>query len=74
MSKFPSLTPKKLIIFLEKQGFVRDHSSGSHIVFYNPITKRRAVVPFHNKDVPKGTLFAILKSAGFFKQDYLNKK
>lgn len=74
MSKFPSLTPKRIITFLEKQGFVRDHSSGSHMVFYNELNKRRVVVPFHNKDLPKGTLFAILKSAGFSKKDYLNKK
>lgn len=74
MPKFPSLTPKKLISFLKNQGFVEDHTSGSHIVFYNPITKRRAVVPFHKKDLPKGTLFSILKEAGFSKKDYLQSK
>lgn len=71
MSKFPALTPKKVIVFLKKQGFFEDHTSGSHIVFYNPVSKRRAVVPFHRKDLPKGTLFAILKEAGFSKKDYL---
>lgn len=71
MSRFPSLTPKKLISFLKKQGFVEDHISGSHVVFYHPIGKKRAVVPFHRKDLPKGTLFSILKEAGFSKKDYL---
>lgn len=74
MSKFPSLTPKKLITFLKQQGFIEDHTSGSHIIFYHPINKRRAVVPFHQKDLPKGTLFSILKEAGFSKKDYLQLK
>lgn len=74
MSKFPSFTPKKLITFLRKQGFFEDHQTGSHIVFYHPGTKRRAVVPMHSKDLPKGTLFSILKEAGFSKKAYFEKR
>jgi len=64
MPKLPLLTSKKLIKILLKIGFKLDHTSGSHYVFYHSKTKRRAVVPYHRKDLPKGTLKAILREAG----------
>ena len=41
-----------------------DRVKGSHHIHYLPGTKRRVVVPFHKKDLPKGTCLAILKSVG----------
>ena len=64
LPKTPSLTPRKVIKFLEENGFVLDHTSGSQMVFFNPELHRRVVVPFHRKDIPKGTLLTILKQAG----------
>jgi predicted RNA binding protein YcfA (HicA-like mRNA interferase family) len=64
LPKLPSLTPKKVIKILLENGFVLDHSSGSHMVFYNSGTRKRVVVPVHRRDIPKGTLHAILKQAG----------
>ncbi|MFV9631031.1 MAG: type II toxin-antitoxin system HicA family toxin [Methanosarcinales archaeon] len=49
-----------------------DRVKGSHHIFYHPETKRRVVVPFHKKDLPKGTLLEILKQAGISK-DILRK-
>ncbi|MGC2548913.1 MAG: type II toxin-antitoxin system HicA family toxin [Candidatus Sulfotelmatobacter sp.] len=42
MTKLPALKPRQVIHFLEQSGFVLDHSSGSHFVFYHPATRRRA--------------------------------
>lgn len=64
MPSFPSLTPKQLIRVLEKKGFVLDRIKGSHHILFHPDTKRRAVVPFHKRDLPKGTVAAILRQAG----------
>lgn len=64
MAKLPALTPQKVLRILREHGFVPDHQSGSHLVLYHPITKRRAVVPMHRKDLPKGTLLSILREAG----------
>lgn len=64
MPKLPSITSKKLIKILKSFGFHLDHSSGSHFVFYNPKTKKRAVVPYHTQDLPKGTVMNILREAG----------
>jgi predicted RNA binding protein YcfA (HicA-like mRNA interferase family) len=69
MIKLPVVRPREVIRFLEQNGFVLDHSSGSHFIFYHPLSKRRAVVPRHNRDMPKGTLLSLLKEAGFTRDD-----
>ena len=63
MSKY-NLTPAKLIKLLQKNGFVFTRQNGSHAIFRNEEKQRKVVVPIHSKDIPKGTLHAILKDAG----------
>ncbi|MEK7188054.1 MAG: type II toxin-antitoxin system HicA family toxin [Patescibacteria group bacterium] len=69
MPKLPALTSKKVIAILKRQGFLLDHTTGSHFVFYHPETKRRAVVPHHTKELPKGTLLSIAREAGLSRND-----
>ncbi len=69
MPKIPVFTSKKLIRILKKLDFQLDHTTGSHFVFYHPGTKKRAVVPYRIKDLPKGTLMSILREAGISKKD-----
>lgn len=71
MPKIPSLTPKKIIRKLKNLGFIEDHTTGSHIIFYHPQTKRRAVIPYHLRDIPKGTLLSLLREAGISKEDFI---
>lgn len=60
-----NLSPKYLIELLEQNGFVFKRSKGSHRLYYNVETNKTVVVPVHgNKDLKKGTFFAILKQAG----------
>ena len=68
MPKLPSIKPRLVIEFLERNGFVLDHTSGSHFIFYNPDSRRRAVVPRHKRDIPKGTLLSLLREAGFTRE------
>ena len=68
MPNLPAITPKDIIRVLEKEGFVLDRIKGSHHIYYHPETGRRAVIPFHKKDLPKGTLHEILKQAGISKE------
>jgi predicted RNA binding protein YcfA (HicA-like mRNA interferase family) len=68
MPKLPALTAKKIAKILEKDGFLLDRVKGSHHIYYHPATKRRVVVPFHKKDLPKGTLLEILRQAGIDKE------
>ncbi len=46
-----------------------DRSKGSHRVYYNPENKRRVIIPYHKKDLPKDTLMEILKQAGIAKEE-----
>jgi predicted RNA binding protein YcfA (HicA-like mRNA interferase family) len=64
MPRLPPLTPQRVIALLEDESFVLDRTRGSHRIYFHPDTKRRVVVPFHRKDVPKGTLLEILRQAG----------
>jgi len=64
MPKTPRLTAKEVIKLLDSDGFILDHVTGSHYIFYHPIHKRRVTVPYHGKDLPIGTLKSILKEAG----------
>lgn len=58
------MTPKELIKVLRRNGFIFTRQRGSHAIFKNEFSKRKVVVPMHKKDIPKGTLRAILKDAG----------
>ena len=71
MPKLPSLKPRELIKSFEKLGYIVDRQKGSHVILYHPLTKRRLTIPLHTKDVPNGTLLAIIKQAGLTKEDFL---
>lgn len=71
MSNIPSLTSKKLLKILISKGFEIDHSTGSHYILYNKNSKKRITFPYHSKDLPKGTMFAIIKSAGLSIKDLI---
>lgn len=69
MPKLPSLTSREVIKILEKKGFTLDRVKGSHRIYYHPETKKRVVVPFHKRDLPKGTLLEILRQAGINREE-----
>ena len=69
--KLPSVRSRQVIRFLEENGFVLDHTSGSHFIFYQASSRRRAVVPRHNRDIPKGTLMSLLREAGFTREELI---
>jgi predicted RNA binding protein YcfA (HicA-like mRNA interferase family) len=69
MNKTSSFTPKDIVRILKEKGFVLDRSRGSHQIWLHPVSRKRAVVPMHNKDIPIGTLSSILRQAGIDKAD-----
>lgn len=71
MPKLPAIKPRQIIRFLEQHGFVPDHTSGNHLIYYHPASRRRAVVPQHNRDLPKGTLMSLLREAGFTRDELI---
>ena len=71
MPRLPAVKPKDLIRVLESVGFFQHRKmSGSHLVLKHE-DGRRTVVPVHSKDIPQGTLLAILKDSKILKEDFL---
>jgi predicted RNA binding protein YcfA (HicA-like mRNA interferase family) len=46
-------------------------AKGSHEIWYNPINHRRTTVPNHPGTIPRGTLAAIIREAGFSVDEFL---
>ena len=63
------MTPKEMVKFLRKNGFISVSQEGSHQKFKNPITNRQTTVPIHRKELSKGLEQTILKQAGLKKQE-----
>lgn len=65
-----NLNPKHLIKILENNGFVYKRSKGSHQLYYNPVSNKTVIVPFHSgRDLKKGTFLTIIKQAGIEKEN-----
>jgi predicted RNA binding protein YcfA (HicA-like mRNA interferase family) len=65
MTGLPVVTPRELIRALERAGFFVHHVKGSHYYLKHPNRPAlRVSVPFHSRDVKRGTLRAILRQAG----------
>jgi predicted RNA binding protein YcfA (HicA-like mRNA interferase family) len=71
MSQLPSLKPRQAVAALERAGFVIIRIVGSHYQLFNERTRRHTTVPYHNHDLPRGTVAAILRQAGLTRDDFL---
>jgi len=69
MVKLPVISGEKLIMVLEKSGFVKVRRKGSHVSLKKG--KYQTVVPLHT-ELAKGTLIAILKQCGISKDELVN--
>ncbi len=74
MPKLPSFKPRKVVQKLKKLGFIEHHQVGSHLTMKHPLTKKRAVVPMHLKDIKKGTLLSLLHESGVEKEEFMKVK
>ena len=71
MSKLPSLKPREIEKILVKAGFQLVHQRGSHKTFFNKDTRRTVTVPYHSKDIAKGTLYSVIKQSGLSQQEFI---
>lgn len=69
MPRLPSVKPKMVIRTLRREGFVIDHTTGSHYVLMKG--KLRVVVPYHNKDLKPGTLASIIAQADLTLEEFV---
>jgi predicted RNA binding protein YcfA (HicA-like mRNA interferase family) len=72
--KLPILSSDKIITILKKAGFVYapKRGKGSHLAFYKRDgMKTRLVIVPQRKEIPKGTLIAIIEQAGLTREEFL---
>jgi predicted RNA binding protein YcfA (HicA-like mRNA interferase family) len=73
MGKLPSVTSKDVVRVLKKLGFFEDRQKGSHLILIHQETRRRVVVPMHQrKTIKKPLLAAIINNTGFPLSDFLD--
>jgi predicted RNA binding protein YcfA (HicA-like mRNA interferase family) len=72
-SKYPVLSPDKIIRVLIKLGFYKVSQKGSHVKYKKDGEPTRIVIiPMHN-EVAKGTLQSILEQAWISLEEFLEK-
>ena len=71
MSRLPSLKPRQVVSALERGGFEVIRIVGSHYQMFNERMRRHTTVPFHNRDLPRGTVAAIIQQAGLTREEFL---
>ena len=58
------LKPREMEKIIMADGWTMKSQEGSHRHYTHPKKKGKVTIPFHCKDIPKGTEKAILKQAG----------
>jgi predicted RNA binding protein YcfA (HicA-like mRNA interferase family) len=56
--------PRELEMLILNDGWIFKSQEGSHRHYVHPTKPGKVTIPFHCKDIPKGTENAILKQAG----------
>ena len=74
MARLPLLSSRKIIRTLERAGFRRTHSAGSHLTMERPTGRRTiiTVVVMGKKEVPRSTLRAWLRLAEMTNQAFID--
>ena len=70
MSRLPAVTPRQVVAALKRDGFEQQRQRGSHLFLYHPVRDVVTTVAMHAKDMPRGTLRAILKQAGLTDDEF----
>ena len=69
----PAIRPKALIRALERDGFFIHRVTGSHYILkHSAKPMLRVTVPFHNRDLKRGTLQSIVRQAGLTNGEFLD--
>ena len=69
--RLPAVTPRDAIRALERAGWYVHRQKGSHIIMHKAGSATLLVVPMHTRDLPKGTLHAILSDAKLTNEEFI---
>lgn len=71
MTRLPRISGRKVVRALQRAGYRLSHVRGSHHYLRAPGADALVVVPVHgNRDLPTGTLRAIIRQAGLSVEDF----
>lgn len=73
MRSLSSFKPRSVEKILLKNNFYIKRQTGSHRIYYNMKTNAIVVVPFHSKDIPKGTLGSIIRQSKLKLEEFSKK-
>ncbi|MEO8050057.1 MAG: type II toxin-antitoxin system HicA family toxin [Acidobacteriota bacterium] len=69
--RLPALRSKDLLRALQRADFDVDHVTGSHYILKHPKKPGlRVTLPWHNKDLKRGTVRSIIEQAGFTSDEF----
>jgi len=69
MNRLPALDAKNVAKALERAGFCFVRQKGSHQIYVKD--SMGIVLPWHNKELKKGTIRHIIKQSGLTKKEFL---
>lgn len=69
--ELPALRPREVVTALQQVGFLLKRQTGSHAILYKPDIRRPISIPTHPKDLPIGTLRAIIRQANLTVSEFL---
>ena len=69
--RLSALRPQRVVRALEKAGWYVVRQKSSHLSLHKPGAANVITVPLHRRDVPRGTLYAILGDAGLTVDEFL---
>ncbi len=69
--RLPSLKPAEVIRVLERNGFWRITKRKKHRTYTDGA--HNVTVPYHTRDLPRGTLRSIIRQAGWTEEEFLQK-
>lgn len=70
----PSFKSREIVKILQKLGYVKKRQTGSHVIMFDPKSKRTIPVPMHTKELKKGLTMGIIKQANSTEKDFLKLK
>lgn len=72
--RLPALNAKQVLKALRRAGFSVARTSGSHqYLIHQDQPHRRVVLPYHGrKDMPRGTLRAVIEQAGLTVEQFID--
>jgi predicted RNA binding protein YcfA (HicA-like mRNA interferase family) len=70
--RLPALKSKDVLRALKGAGFYLHHATGSHYFLKHPERPGlRVTLPWHNKDLKRGTLASIIDQAGYTTAEFV---